>query len=133
MAATKPVLGYVPCTKTGCDHSMRVTERKSGRGGANLMLMGYCTECKTSEQRKDAQEYLEQYVDYSKPQPKEPEPAALGDFDPNEIDSPSLVRKPVKKAKAEEPEAASGGGFRLVIGGLAILAVALGAGALIKH
>lgn len=138
MAANKPVLGYVPCTNPDCSEQMEVKTRKSGRGGLTTSLMGYCKKCRKLEQSGRSQEYLKQYAQTEPLNPVEQSQSSNVDgFDLLEISDKDAEEKPVKPqiktGKREPQEPKSGGGVRLFVGVLAIIAVSVGAGALIKH
>lgn len=138
MAANKPVLGYVPCTNPDCNEQMEVKTRKSGRGGLTTSLMGYCKKCRKLEQAGSSQEYLKQYAQTEPLNTVEQQQSGNVDgFDVAEISDKEPEAKPVNKTiktgKHESEESSSGGGVRLFIGVLAIIAVSVGAGALIKN
>lgn len=115
---------------------MRVKSRKAGRGGVTHKLHGYCPTCRQHEQSNAVQQYLSGYQQEQTPV-TEPEPASGDDFDPAELmpveldeTGPETQQKP---RKAQPAKTSSGGAGRWIMGGFCILAVALGAGALVKN
>ncbi len=132
MANKKPVLGVVPCTKSGCSGEMVVRSRNAGRGGGTKKY-GHCSTCKHLEQKNEFQEHLSSYRQDNPVKPPEaapvvkketPAPGALGEFDPVEI-----THLAGNETQAPKPgKARNGGGLRWLVGVVAIVGIVTGVG-----